>query len=199
MNQMKSTIRISRKEVLDANLDSLKPFLNDLYWPRVNRRKKEHYRLLAYLSKQYRNAEFLDIGTRAGASAMCLAYNPSNKVYSVDLTNKNRFENNFDFSHFLNIQFTLWDATLMPPERYDDASLIFLDISHTGEPERAVLERIDQSQFKGILVMDDIDHHRFPEMRKLWAEIDRPKVVVPYAHDSGTGIVSYGPKVELVP
>jgi len=196
-NKKRNKLIISRKEIVNRNMMRFKPFVNKTYWGRINRTKHEHYRFLTWVADQYTYATFLDLGTRAGASAMCLASNPNNKVISYDVSHESLRNNNFDFSEFPNISFRLFDATRLRPKSFNNADVIFLDIDHTGDSERIVLNNINKSKFKGILIMDDINHHRFPELKKIWDEIERPKWIVSYAHDSGTGIVSYGPGVKL--
>jgi predicted O-methyltransferase YrrM len=192
------TLKISRRDVTVGDTYALAGVVDTRTWNRVVRKTKEHYRLLIWIAEQYSNALFLDLGTRDGASALSLAYNPSNRVISYDVSPEARLRRNFDFSDFENIEFRIQDVSELTVDDFNPASVIFLDISHSSEPERAVLEVLDESQFKGILIMDDVKHWRFPKLRELWEEIDRPKLIIPFAHSTGTGIVSYGPKMEIV-
>jgi predicted O-methyltransferase YrrM len=185
-------MQLIRKEVVMQDMSRLKPFVSRKYWKRMDRKTKEHYRFLTWIAEQYSDELFLDLGTRAGASAMCLAFNPTNQVLTYDIHHLLLKYNKFDFSDFPNIKFMLKDATLITPEEFSAAKVIFLDISHTSKPERAILRVLDESKFKGFLIMDDVQHYRFPKLRELWEEIDRPKLLVPFAHDTGTGVVSYG-------
>lgn len=188
-------MRVNREEIVTADMSRFKPYVSKKYWGRMDRKTKEHYRFLVWIAKQYSDSLFLDLGTRSGASGMCLAFNPTNQVLSYDLHYFLRKYNKFDFSDFPNLKFILQDAVKITTEEFSAASVVFLDISHTSKPERAILETLNESQFKGLLIMDDVQHHRFPKLRKLWEEIERPKLLIPFAHDTGTGVVSYGQEI----
>jgi len=150
---------------------------------------------LKYISWKYKNSLFLDIGTRAGASAICLADNPSNKVISIDITDKYREENKFDFSSYSNIVFQINKIQNENSTFFEKFDLILLDIDHTGKYENIILRKLEK-KFKGILIMDDINFPRFRRLNEVWNDIKRKKIVINCAHHSGTGIVSFGPEVK---
>ncbi len=155
----------------------------------------EHYRLLIYLAHQIENGVLYDVGTLRGASAIALASNPSNDVVSWDIDESLRKKAKYAYPSppgMGNIEFRIKSIFDEPAWIYDIADIICLDVApHDGIKERQFMAILEQSNFEGLLICDDIRNRRFPEMSKWWDEIDRPKKIIPYAHCSGTGIVSY--------
>jgi hypothetical protein len=154
----------------------------------------EHYRLLAYLSEKQAGGIFYDVGTLSGASAVALASHPNSCVTSWDIDDGPRKRDEFAWpgTCFENIEWRKGDIFDEPSHIYYIADIICLDISpHDGIQEQRFTDILDDSGFDGILICDDIQNRRFPGMKKWWDKIDRPKQLVPYAHCSGTGIVSY--------
>ena len=177
---------INKQGILDQNMDNILSFVSLRYKTRINKKIGEHYRTLKYLSYQFDNSWLLDLGTRAGASAICLASNQSNKVMSVDITDKERKEHNFDFSNFPNIEFVLDGAQGVPSSFYDRFSLILIDLDHNGKTEERILRKIKTSSFTGVLILDDII--KFRALKVEWNNITYPKQILDYAHHTGTGI-----------
>jgi predicted O-methyltransferase YrrM len=153
---------------------------------------KEHYRLLTYLSSQFNNSIFLDIGTHRGCSALALAANPTNKVYSFDLTNKlqlNDIPHNIDFI-FNNVLNEKYEKLL------SEAALIFVDVTpHDGIFEKKLYTLLKKVEYKGILILDDISHEKF-ELKKFWNEIADEKYNITHlGHHSGTGWIDFEPNM----
>ena len=75
---------INYQDVKSQNIDY---FINDVQidWPL---RDGEHYRLLTYLANQYNGINIIDAGTYQGLSALALAQNPNNKIWSYDIEKK---------------------------------------------------------------------------------------------------------------
>lgn len=147
-----------------------------------------HYRLLSYLSTLYQDKTILDIGTYTGASAFALSFNKKNKVISMDIkkSNKKLYNNQFP-----NIEFKIMNV-LKHPELIDSASLIFLDTSpHQGGFEKEVYDCLIDSEWKGVLIADDINLNN--EMKSWWSSIDDSlKIdVTKYGHSTGTGLVNF--------
>ena len=54
----------------------------------LQKSSQEHYRLLTFLSNYFDGVSFVDVGTLLGCSALALAANKTNKVYSFNLTDQ---------------------------------------------------------------------------------------------------------------
>ena len=48
----------------------------------------QHYKLLAYLSSLFNDVTIIEIGTHVGESAVALAYNKNNIIYTFDIIDK---------------------------------------------------------------------------------------------------------------
>lgn len=180
-----------KEDILSVDLNDLVPVISTGYRERFSKKEGEHYKFLRYISNKFNNINILDIGTRAGASAICLADNRTNKVTTIDFTDIHLKEHKFDFSSYPNIQFLTGDIQEYDNTFYKKFQLICLDIDHTGVVENRILRKLEKS-FSGILIMDDIDMNRFSRLREVWNSITRKKLIIKCAHHSGTGVVSYG-------
>jgi len=160
-------------------------------------RETEHYPLLGYLSLQYPDgSEFLDIGTRRGASAVAMSLNPNVMVNSYDI----RSYGTADKIKSPNIAFHI--ANLFDDlKQVLNRDVILMDIDpHLGTLEMELVEFLKENNWKGVLILDDICDPPWRAMRQMWEKIDVVKYdVTSIAHASGTGIVDYGNnlKVEL--
>lgn len=150
----------------------------------------QHYRLLAHLSTLYNDKIIADVGTSSGGSALALAANKNNKVYSLDRVNCRGDAP----SEIGNVKFVVDD--FHKSEIMDEivkADLIFLDIQHEGPDEIYFYEELIRRNWRGILIVDDI--HLNDAMKNFWNEIKHPKCdITHYGHGdngSGTGIVSF--------
>lgn len=178
------------KEIVTLDMSRYK-FLPEKFYEQVSAQFGYHYRLLAWLSTAYNRGNFLELGTRYGIGAICMAYNANTKVETIEHKPELTDLVEVPWDKFPNIKRTYMNAAKVAKRTFDHRDVILMDLSHTGEAERVVLSRINKSRFKGLLIMDDIDWWKFPEMRKIWAEIDKPKRILPYAHHTGTGLVYY--------
>ncbi len=113
-----------------------------------------YYYLLSYLSNLFEGKLFLDCGTQRGESAVALAHNKKNEVISYDLYDKL----NYDLiENYSNIQFKLMDVKEEKLEIFRKATIIFLDIDpHDGIQEKYITDKLEEANFKGILIIDDI-------------------------------------------
>jgi GR25 family glycosyltransferase involved in LPS biosynthesis len=145
----------------------------------------EHYKLLSFLSLNFKNNVILDIGTNTGLSALASSYNNTNKIVSFDLFDKLNLKskNNIDF---------IIDDIL--DEKYskliDNSSLILLDTYHDGTFETVFLDHLVKTNWKGLLFLDDINLN--DEMRKFWLGIQQEKYdITKYGHWTGSGLVIF--------
>lgn len=162
---------------------------------------EQHYRLLAWLSTQFSNAELFDIGSWHGSSAVALSHNPQNTVLSFDIENQ-RGNNKVPF----NTAFLIGDILDENSEthaiywpRLLKSPFICFDIHdkngvHTGVPEIAFHKSLVKDGYMGTVFYDDI--HLTEGMKTFWNEVDRMKIDLTAighgAWGAGTGIVQYG-------
>ncbi len=189
-------IEIKEAEVLETTLRPELDLIHPTYHRRFRRLRGEHFRLLKRISLLLRKKRFLDLGTRAGASAICLGANRANQVLSLDITDAPRAETPFKWETHPNITFQVKDAASLPPPFYNDFQVVLIDVNANGKVERQVFENLLRSSFSGLVIFDDITYHRFPGLQTFWNSIASPKTIVPYAHHSGTGLVPIG--MELI-
>ena len=143
----------------------------------------EHYTLLSSLSRYFNDAVLYDLGTHRGLSALALATNPNNKVVSYDI------ENYLNVDNPGNIDFRI--GNFFEDLNIFESPLIMMDIDpHDGMIERKAIDWLADNDYKGVLVMDDINLN--PDMRNLWESISLEKYdITDKGHWSGTGIVFF--------
>jgi predicted O-methyltransferase YrrM len=156
----------------------------------------EHYKLLDYLSSLFIGGVLLDCGTRTGMSAFALGHNRQNEVISYDLIPANPLYRN----GYPNITFKQMDVLKEAIDVFNRAGLIFIDLDpHDGKQETEFLEILRGIDYKGIIVLDDITYPSFPGMIKFWNDIPEKKYdVTKFGHGSGTGIVDFSGKLEII-
>lgn len=149
---------------------------------------QQAYHLYAYISTLFNNSTILDIGTEWGNSAICLAYNNTNKVISYDINDHGagRIEkSNIDF-HIKNFMEDSID--------WDDVSVILIDVDpHDSIQERKMLKFLEKVNWKGLLLLDDIGP-MFPYMNIWFHSLQYEKYMLDteIGHYSGTGLVNFG-------
>jgi hypothetical protein len=146
---------------------------------------QEHYRLLIHLTSYYNNELLVDMGTNHGASALALANNPTNTVYSVDIVDLKSGEPSLP-----NCKFELGDVLQNQSifENMMKSRFIMLDTYHEYDFEIAFYTKLVENSWKGIMICDDI--HLNPPMHRFWSEITHTKLdISKYGHGSGTGVV----------
>lgn len=148
---------------------------------------QEHYKLLAYYSTQYNNSTLLDIGTYKGCSALALSYNTNNKVVSFDITDGLKRLNNIPN----NINFIVDDIL---DKKYVELILsspfILLDTDHDGIFENIFYKYIQQINYKGLLILDDIKLNK--PMIDFWNSINEEKYdLSEVGHQTGTGLIMF--------
>ena len=139
----------------------------------------EHYRLLAYISTLFKNKVLLDIGTYKGDSSTALSYNKSNKVISYDLVDSLENANKRVEYNIANI--------LDYPAVVKSASFILIDTYHNGDFEQEFINFINDIDYKGLVMFDDI--HLNQPMEKVWKSINKDKYdLTNIGHSTGTGL-----------
>eukprot|EP01065_Artemidia_motanka_P016705 TRINITY_DN2030_c0_g1_i1.p1 TRINITY_DN2030_c0_g1~~TRINITY_DN2030_c0_g1_i1.p1 ORF type:complete len:328 (+),score=61.46 TRINITY_DN2030_c0_g1_i1:119-985(+) len=190
-----------------------------LYRPR-----REHYALLAHLSRRLgeRGGGLLvELGTREGASAVALGNDPRNTLYSFDLVNsqghvratmqsrmppgsKADVQAAAPNVHFVRANLTaIGDGHSAWRRIVTSASILLLDTHHRPESvpfEYGFVQMLRTRGFGGLLILDDILLN--PEMKRFWFWIrstfqDRAVDLTHIGHGSGTGMVNFCGAVNL--
>lgn len=163
---------------------------------------KEPYRLLYYFASLFNNSIIIDLGTSNGASALALSHNETNQIYSFDIqerTETNYFQNTHSFERaprFKNVDFIISENFMKYIDIFLKSSFIYLDIAHDGIWETILLESLINKNYKGLVMMDDIND--FPEMKKIWNNISIKKIdLTQYGHWSGTGLLDFSGNVDF--
>ena len=200
-------IKISKEILSNINLNKYVKFIEKQQSQQeisflLGEPRKEHYKLLAYLSTLFNNELLTDLGTYRGLSSLAMSYNQKNKVFTFDIekcTINNPLELKPDNSY--NTIFMI-DNILESPERYYDfikkSRFICLDVDpHDGIKEPEFMKIITDSNFKGIILCDDI--HLNKVMNDWWNSVSLPKYdVSKYGHWSGTGIICADPNINIL-
>lgn len=155
---------------------------------------QEHYRLLDYLVTTFSSQSIVDIGTHKAASAVSLAGNETNKVYTFDIAELVEV----DLSDVPNITKCIDDVTKSDYiALLQKSCMVFLDTSpHEGVFETQVYNHLNAIGFKGLLCLDDI--HLNEGMNRFWDGITHRKVdVTKYGHHTGTGLVAFSDTIEI--
>jgi predicted O-methyltransferase YrrM len=151
---------------------------------------QEHYRLLAYIAKQYDGKTLADIGTFAGFSAVAMSINPSNTIISYDISDQ--IPNMVTTAKSIqNINIRIKNI-IESTEELKECPFIFCDIDpHDGVQEMKFVRSLIKTNYKGIVMFDDINLN--PSMKSFWDWVPVPKYdLTMYGHFSGTGIACFG-------
>jgi hypothetical protein len=145
-----------------------------------------------HLAFCFDNVQIADVGTYRGASAIALAQNPKNKVFSLDV---GVFKNDIPMN---NIEFRIgnFQTDKDIQENILKCPFIFLDIDHMYTNEIWFYNFLKENNWKGIMFCDDI--YLCEEMKKFWNEISHPKFdLTQYGHFSGTGAVLFNEETQF--
>lgn len=144
----------------------------------------EHYKLLAWFSKQYNDAFIVEIGTLGGLGTIALSYNPSNKVVTFDIR-----DHNWGNETPINAEKKLVYEGYM--DEVTKADLIFYDAAHEGIEEQQFLDGLIERDWHGVVVWDDI--HLNPMMEQFWKDcVDAGLDCHDWTdlgHSCGTGVI----------
>lgn len=203
------TVRISKAAVNATSLDSMADYLN---WNPPGREfllrepGQEHFKLLAYLSKSIAQNKpsplFIDAGTLYGASALALASgHPSAQVITYDiinlLPNPQDPQSVKSIDSLPNIRRKVMSVQLDIDE-IAKADLVFWDIDpRTGTEETKMLKRLQEANFKGLMVVNGIRANE--HMETFWKSVVLDKYdVSSLGHNLGTGIIVFQPDAYTV-
>lgn len=187
------------KDAIDkVDMSSLHPYMtwNPQFIRYMNEAPgKEHYKMLAVLSSQLDAGSVVsDLGTYYGASALALSYNPDVIVTTYDIFNVIPQQEPRSPLTRPNIAMKIMSCQL-DLRNISKSHLVLLDIDpHDGPTETKVVESLQESGFRGILLCDDIFLN--DGMTEFWLSIPKQikKVNVSrFGHWTGTGAVVFDP------
>jgi len=143
-----------------------------------------YYRFLYLLAKEMKPQVMVELGTREGIGAMCMAEgNPDGRVIAID--------NNLRELHPKCIKPTIKYVKQDSLKEYNiiDIGILFIDTEHNG---RALLEYEawkDKMDKGGVILFDDINFGG--EMKEFWQGFnpEGQKIDLPELHGSGFGAV----------
>lgn len=185
-------------EIEATSVDSLEEWLRGS--EEINRVHLENqYKLYKWIGHQFKAKLILDLGTRKGTSAVAFADCRDNVVLTID---NRAYDFQGQWNKRINLSYGVKDIFDLYPTIYDVAEIIHLDVSHDGITEHKWLEDLNTTDFQGVLIMDDINSDKFPELRKVFSEIQQRKLILPpeISHFTGTGVVAFGDQVlKLIP
>lgn len=158
----------------------------------------EFYRLISYIASKYpAGSKFVDIGTYYGLSAVALASNTECTVVTYDVYDHiTEDETVTTVKNVPNVEFRLKDC-MDDMAELASASVIIIDVDpHDGNQEKDMMDKLRESGFKGLVILDDINLN--DGMKRFWTNVPEAKYeATKYGHWSGTGLVSFG-DVEIV-
>lgn len=143
----------------------------------------EHYKLLAWISTQFKKGTIVEVGCHEGAGALALSFG-GRKVETFDLMDK--------CHPYIKqvVKFTLAEGT-NSLEAAKKAKVVFVDAIHSGVFELEFLQELMKESAKPIVIFDDI--HLNDEMKAFWSEVKKLGVDAQdwtdVGHWSGTGVV----------
>lgn len=179
-------MKIIKKDVKSINLDFFNPLINTFSYLK---NEKEQYRLLVYLTNLYNNITIIDAGTAQGHSCLSLSQNVNNKIITYDIVKNPSL---CDLDSRPNVERKILDINKETDEIIKSAKIILLDIDpHDGKQEIVFYERLKKIDYKGYVIVDDINLNQ--PMIDFWNSVTHKKFdVTDIAHWSGTGIINMG-------
>jgi predicted O-methyltransferase YrrM len=162
---------------------------------------KEHYKLLAYLSKKINDGLIIELGTHNGTSSVAMSINESNIIITYDVKDV------YSAKKPKNVECRIGNIfDLGQEEMLLKANFIFLDTAHLGDFELQVYEYLRDNNYTGFIIYDDI--HWSKEMVNFWKQVpeDIKYDVTEIGHGTndgqtsvcGTGIIDFSGKLNLL-
>ena len=189
------TITLSKTEIDNLDLSNLFKYVE---WNNANFKYfdleagKEHYRLLSYFSKTLKCKKLIDIGTYLGFSAAALSYDSDKIVESYDIYDWFPVDDTITINNKDNINTYVRNYIDDLAEIIQDTDFILIDIDHSGQTEREIMDKLREIGYKGIVMLDDIGLNT--EMKNFFDEIPEKKIdISAVGHWSKTGIVIFDP------
>lgn len=178
---MKYTQNTPTNQELDKiDMNIFEDYVDEFYFPYFSQKSgQEHYRLLKWFGENV-NGPIVDIGTHRGMSALALSGMKRN-IITYDIIDHVKKPNPW--------------TTYVVKNPIEDiisiskANLIVYDTSHNGKDEREFFNALSGTNFRGIIIFDDI--HLNVEMENFWKDLIYPDKydITSIGHGSGTGCI----------
>jgi len=166
-----------------------------------------HYKLLTYLSQKIQNGLIYEFGTHYGTSSLALSVNKLNKIITYDILNRYR-----DYGiqpKPENVELRIGNILENESELklLLNADLIFIDVDHLGKFESNIYHFLNDNDYKGLLLLDDIFFNQ--PMMQFWKSVDIKKYdLTSVGHGAiesnipgmpaGTGLVDFNNNVTII-
>jgi hypothetical protein len=190
----KCNIVVNKTEIKNKDMTLIRSVTNYGYSDWDLTPGKSEYCLYEYISNYFENTLILDIGTGGGGSSKAFGANLKNKVISFDLSVRREIPKSD------NIEYRLGEFTEDKTLDYSNVSIIMIDVDpHDGIKEPIMIKYLEEINWSGILILDDIKFYRFPDLEKYWNELPYEKYdLTDIGHDSGTGLINFGSKHNIM-
>lgn len=136
-----------------------------------------------YIAKLHHRQLLFDVGTYRCLSAAALSWTMVNRVKSYDVKT-------FIFNNPIlpGVQYCYGDVIKDPD--LIKSHFIFIDVDHMGIYESELYNHLENINWKGLLMMDDINE--YTGLTNFWNTIKREKYdLTRKGHFSGTGLVNF--------
>lgn len=186
---------VLKKDIIDQ-ID-LSPFEKYVAWSKNDVQYlnmpsgKEHYKLLAYLSKVLNCKNLVEIKTGYTLGTTALSYSSDKTVHSYDIYSWLP-DNETTIEQKQNVKLYVTDYLDHVDNMIKDCDLIVIDIDHTGITEKALLDALRNKKYQGIVLLDDTNLNQ--DMKKFVESIPEKVIdITSYGHWSGTHLVVFNP------
>jgi predicted O-methyltransferase YrrM len=190
---------INKSDISLVNIDHLLPQVLNLRDYFLLPPGQSFYRTLAYFSTLFNDSLIVELGTRAGSSAIALSYNQTNRVITYDITDYIKGKITLPNIEF-RIENILTDENKMAVLL--DAQLLFIDIDpHSGCEEDIIHQFLVRHNYGGIALFDDIGlPTKYPELAAWWDNLDAKKYDLRDVgfRKRGFGLIDYGNNIERI-
>jgi beta-1,4-mannosyl-glycoprotein beta-1,4-N-acetylglucosaminyltransferase len=197
-NNILDNFILKNSEFFDFDTNSEK---SDYFTYYNNLSGTNEYRLYSYLSTLFNNITILDIGTGYGISAIALSHNETNQVISYNIVDQ--IGNDSKLKTKKNIIFKIKNVLEDLNEEFiKNVKIVMIDIDHFGEEEKKIINKLEELNYSGIILLDDIHHPWEKEskcMKQLWDYIKYTKYdITKYGHITGTGIFLMNFNIDII-
>ncbi len=197
-NNILDNFILKNSEFFDFDTNSEK---SDYFTYYNNLSGTNEYRLYSYLSTLFNNITILDIGTGYGTSAIALSHNETNQVISYNIVDQ--IGNDSKLKTKKNIIFKIKNVLEDLNEEFiKNVKIVMIDIDHFGEEEKKIINKLEELNYSGIILLDDIHHPWEKEskcMKQLWDYIKYTKYdITKYGHSTGTGIFLMNFNIDII-
>jgi hypothetical protein len=149
---------------------------------------ESYYKLLMYISNMFSNIKIMDAGTFEGGSCLAFAQNKKNTVWTYDI-----IERNLPFlNDYKNVKSFTKNAFSETDDVLHSFDIIMVDTTHNGIEETEFINRLQDIDWSGYVICDDITSQWHPGMVHFWNRVQQNKFdVSEIGGPNGTGIICF--------